>query len=136
MTPKISERQIQDASNQLMELDGWRVIHTDPRYLRGLGVQEKGIADELYVRYSTGNKLYRDNGCEVTLPASSCQVLWVEFKRRTGKAMAHQRTWHDAERARGALTWIAGIDFTASVEGFKAHYLASGLARRVRWRDR
>lgn len=130
MTPKISERQIQDACNQLMELDGWRVIHTDPRYLRGLGVQEKGIADELYVRYLPPAKLQRvPRPDEVKAQA---EVLWVEFKRRTGKAMAHQRAWHDAERARGALTWIAGIDFTASVEGFKAHYLASGLARRVR----
>lgn len=130
MTPKVSERQIQDASNQLMELDGWRVIHTDPRYLRGLGVQEKGIADELYVRYLPLAKLQRvPRPDEVKAQA---EVLWVEFKRRTGKAMAHQRAWHDAEQARGALTWIAGIDFTASVEGFKAHYLASGLARRIR----
>lgn len=130
MTPKVSERQIQEASNQLMELDGWRVIHTDPRYLRGLGVQEKGIADECYVRYLFPPK--RKEVARSDKIKAQAEVLWVEFKRRTGKAMAHQRAWHDAERARGALTWIAGIDFTASVEGFKAHYLASGLARRVR----
>lgn len=136
MTPKVSERQIQDACSQLMELDDWRVIHTDPRYLRGLGVQEKGIADECYVRYLANDRLELQTELGPVLIAvlkpPAAEVLWVEFKRRTGKAMAHQRAWHDAERARGALTWIAGIDFTASVEGFKAHYLASGLARRVR----
>jgi len=35
------------------------------------------------------------------------------------------------ERKRGALTLIAGQDFPATIEGFKAWYIGSGLNRRT-----
>ena len=37
--------------------------------------------------------------------------------------------WHTKERARGALTLIAGEDFPASVAGFIGWYQQSGLQR-------
>jgi hypothetical protein len=63
-------------------------------------------------------------------------VLWIEFKALKGQPSKAQLDWHAKERARGALTWIAGVDFPASVEGFRAHYLASGLARSAEWCQR
>jgi hypothetical protein len=60
------------------------------------------------------------------------QVMFIEWKRKRGKTMQHQHEWHQAERARGALTLIAGIDFEASTDGFMDWYYRSGLARQVR----
>jgi hypothetical protein len=61
-------------------------------------------------------------------------VLWIEWKRvfsgRATKATAHQRAWHEAERALGALTLIAGEHFPATIEGFREWYSRSGLQRR------
>ncbi len=58
------------------------------------------------------------------------EVLWIEWKKLGGKASQHQQDWHTLERKRGALVWLAGVDFPASVEGFLDHYRASGLNRR------
>ena len=62
-------------------------------------------------------------------------AIWKRIRagRKTAtKASQRQRDWHAAERARGALTLIAGEDFAASIEGFQDWYRQSGLARRVR----
>ena len=40
-----------------------------------------------------------------------------------------QLAWHTKERARGTMAAIAGVDFAASVRGFKSWYRGSGLAR-------
>ena len=45
--------------------------------------------------------------------------------------MQHQVAWHQRERARGALTLLAGVDFPATIEGFAEWYRASGLMRRA-----
>ncbi|HET9304829.1 MAG TPA: hypothetical protein VFO46_02270 [Candidatus Sulfotelmatobacter sp.] len=58
-------------------------------------------------------------------------MLWVEFKSAGRKPTSAQMFWHERERSRGALTWIAGVDFEASIEGFMEHYAKSGLQRRV-----
>ena len=132
MTRPVSERDIQEACSDLLALDGWRRVRTDLPRLRGMGVQEKGMADDLYIRYcyKPGSELGRL--LEKPRWRASTEVLWVEWKRRTGKVAAHQHAWHAAERARGALTLIAGIDFIASIEGFREWYMASGLNRRLK----
>lgn len=111
------EWMIEAECTKLLEEDGWRSLRTDPVSDRskGKGFGEVGMADHLYLRYDP-----------IYLRAN---VLWVEFKSAKGKPAKHQLDWHQKERARGALTWIAGVDFTASVEGFKANYRASGLSR-------
>jgi hypothetical protein len=118
--PRVTERQIQESCSEYLALDGWRRIKTDMPQLRGLGVQEKGMADDFYIRYNPG------------VVGRYAEVMAIEWKRKTGKSMAHQRAWHDLERARGALTLIAGIDFVASIEGFQEWYRASVLCRKVR----
>lgn len=120
----VSERDIETACTQLMNLDGWRHIVTDPPRLRGLGVSEPGIPDRLYIRYEGDPKQQFHNWAQ-----STAQVLWVEWKKKGGKASQRQSDWIAKERADGALVWLAGLDFPASYDGFKAHYRASGLNR-------
>lgn len=131
--PRISEKQIQEACSDFLALDQWRRIRTDLPHLRGMGVQEKGMADDLFLRYEHPITWYSQaDPHKKQIKHFGADVLWIEWKRRTGKTAAHQHDWHAAERARGALTLIAGIDFVASVDGFTEWYMASGLARRVR----
>lgn len=127
--PKLSEAHIAQTCTQFLELDGWRAIKMEPVSHRewGKGTGEPGQADYLYIRYVQaawdGNKW----------PASTrviCEVLWREWKRAGGKAAEHQTEWHARERARGALTLIAGVDFEASIEGFVEFYRKSGLQRK------
>lgn len=130
--PKLSEAHIQETCDAFMELDGWRIIKTDLKHLRGLGVQEPGMPDRGYIRYEPYTKIRAEVCASMTEHQIRAEVelLWVEYKRKGGKAALHQKDWHAAERARGALTWIAGDDFPASIEGFQAHYRSSGLMRR------
>ncbi len=109
------EHMIEAECTRLLEQDGWRALRTDPVSDRGKGkgFGEKGMADHLYLRYDA-----------IYLRAN---VLWVEYKSANGKPAKHQTEWHTKERARGALTWIAGVDFPASVAGFVDHYRKSGL---------
>lgn len=124
---------------KLLEEDGWRALRTDPvsDRGRGKGFGELGMADHLYLRYPyrfpQGHLVDGMNYPEGYSPharANAPQVLWIEFKSAKGKPQKHQLAWHQKERARGALTWIAGVDFPASVDGFRAHYANSGLKRR------
>lgn len=137
--PNISEATIQKTCSDFLALDGWRRIRTDMKQLRGMGVQEPGMADDLYIRYIPALMCSRcptvSGGCSNCRSAAS--VLWVEWKRMTSwdaptKATKLQVAWHEAERARGALTLIAGIDFPASIEGFMEWYKGSGLSRNLR----
>ena len=57
-------------------------------------------------------------------------MMWIEHKSPTGRAAPHQKAWHAAERARGALVLVAGEDFPASIDGFMEFYRRSGLMRR------
>lgn len=123
-----SERDIQKAGREFLALDDWRLIITDNPRVRGLAVQEKGMGDDWFIRYNPVSYLLPIQDAR----RSDADVINIEWKRRTGKAMAHQMDWHERERARGALTWIAGIDFAASIEGFIEKYMESGLARKVR----
>lgn len=128
-----SERDIERACSDLLKYDGWRAIVTDPPQLRGLGVSEKGIPDRLYIRYmysTPAPNLVAAASPSDKARAQCVEVLWVEWKRPGGKASDHQKAWHVAERARGALVWCAGKDFPATVDGFLEHYRKSGLNRR------
>lgn len=113
---KVSEADIQRTCTDWLLLDGWRVIHTDLRHLRGMGVQERGMADDLFIRY--GDVLLLD------------ETLWIEWKVKGGRAAVHQLAWHKAERARGAFTIIGGIDFHATIYHFMQWYRMSGLMRK------
>jgi|KBSSwiStaDraftv2_1062776.scaffolds.fasta_scaffold02616_10 hypothetical protein len=130
------EHMIEAECTRLLETDGWRALRTDPvsDRGRGKGFGEPGMADHLYIRYSFSTpqewleEPTRTPG-DTVARASQSQVLWIEFKRPGEKPAKHQTEWHTKERARGALTWIAGEDFPASVAGFVEHYRKSGLNR-------
>ncbi len=145
MPAKLSERDIEKTCTDFLALDGWRSLKTDPVSHRewGKGFGEPGMADMLYIRY-----LYGPSGaeqCQCGIPAGDgcacAEVMWIEWKRAARfskrkkcclptKAAPHQHHWHILERKRGALTLIAGEDFTASIEGFQTWYRGSGLMRR------
>ena len=123
----LSEADIARTCSDLLQADGWRMLITDPvsDRARGKGFGELGMADRLYIRYGWTHDPHFSNAAE---------VMWIEWKRtvrgKPTKATPHQKAWHAAERARGALTLIAGEDFPATIEGFQAWYKASGLQRR------
>lgn len=127
---KVSERDIQRTCSDLLALDGWRMLRTDPcsDRARGKGFGEIGMADCLYIRHHVPITwlvpLARD-----TMYRTIAQVMWIEWKTRGGKMSMPQKIWHSVERDRGALTLIAGQDFETSIEGFISWYRASGLNR-------
>jgi hypothetical protein len=122
---KPANEKAEDVTESLIELecckllseDGWRILKTDPvsDRGRGKGFGELGMADTLAVRYGR--------------PGAVCEVLWLEWKSRGGRVKKHQLDWHAKERARGAMTAIAGVDFAPSVQGFIGWYRSSGLAK-------
>lgn len=124
--PPPKEAEIQNACAMILEYDGWRRLRTDPvsrrEWAKGFG--EPGMADDLFIRYGYFEDL------NLTYRHVLAEVMWIEWKRKGGSAAEHQIAWHVLERKRGALTLIAGQDFEASVEGFKAWYQLSGLQRR------
>lgn len=147
----IREIDIQKTCTQFLELDGWRALRTDPvsDKSRAKGFGEVGMADMLYIRYladpaKSGHKTGCPCCCGPLRGQVFAQVLWIEYKRERGgngkrglftraeKAKIHQKAWHAAERARGALTLIAGEEdgFPATIEGFISWYQASGLQRK------
>ncbi len=144
--PRISERSIEDTCTQWLQLDGWdRVIKTDLAHLRGLGVQEKGMADRGYIRYMPNRLQVTACHNEAMAVAASglgamlkellrqlggAQVLWIEWKARDGKVGQKQKDWHTLERARGALVWVAKQDFPPTIDGFQDFYRKSGLLER------
>lgn len=137
------EKEIQSTCTQFLELDGWRSLRTDPvsDRSRGKGFGELGMADHLYVRYRARKRAALNAGAQFWYDPQ-VEFFWVEWKRERGgkgkralftkaeKAKIHQKAWHAAERARGALTLIAGEEFPASIEGFTAWYASSGLQRK------
>jgi hypothetical protein len=124
------ESLIEAECTKILEEDGWRALRTDPVSDRskGKGFGEVGMADHLYMRYLHAARIKIPTGYAV-LKAPACEVLWIEFKRPGKKAKKHQTEWHIKERARGALTLIAGEDFPATVAGFREWYRDSGLQR-------
>lgn len=113
----VPESLIEAECCRLLAEDGWRTLKTDPVSARnrGKGFGEPGMADTLALRYGK--------------QPAACEVLWLEWKAPGGRVRKHQVAWHTRERARGALTVVAGVDFPASVKGFLSWYRASGLAK-------
>jgi hypothetical protein len=128
----LKEADIARTCSDLLQADGWRMLITDPVSNRALGkgFGEIGMADRLYIRY----RVHAGLG-QIDKPLYA-DVMWIEWKRtvrgRATKPTPAQMAWHTAERARGALTIIAGVDFPASIDGFQSWYKASGLVRKVR----
>ncbi len=129
------EWMIEAECTKLLEEDGWRSLRTDPVSDRskGKGFGELGMADHLYFRYLDEAQIEfpsSDGRLRIAvLKSPAAEVLWIEFKSANGKPAKKQLEWHQKERARGALTLIAGVDFPASVDGFKRWYASSGLKR-------
>lgn len=121
--PRLLEVDLARACTDLLTLDGWRALKTDPvsDKKRGKGFGEKGMADYLYIRYADPGH----PGCILL-----ADVLWIEWKSLQGTVKQHQREWRERERARGARALIAGVDFHASIEGFARWYAQSGLQMR------
>ena len=144
---KISEAQLSKYIFDLLSTDGWHVFRMEPISRRewGKGTGEIGQPDLLAIRYLPRGMCLQ---CAVAWtdfpPTASCpqcgesltvspgpaEVLWCEVKRKGAKAQANQLAWIEAERRRGALIWLAGVDFDASPEGFFEKYKASGLMRK------
>lgn len=131
MPSRLLEIDLARACSDLLALDGWRHLKTDPVSRRewGKGFGEKGMADSLYIRYSYP-------GSTIQSMLAQCELVWIEWKTPRGRVAENQHAWRERERARGALAIIAGIDFDASLEGFATWYLKSGLQRRNLWLGR
>lgn len=130
----LKEHQVEATCTAFLKLDGWRALKTDPVRNRewGKGFGELGMADHLYVRYGW----YKNEPTGWSDKIQVVELMFIEWKRidRKGiatKAKQHQRDWHAAERALGALTLIAGEDFVPTIEGFVEYYFKSGLNRRL-----
>ena len=123
--PRLLEIDLSKTCSQLLELDGWRALKTDPVSRRewGKGFGEAGMADYLYIRYSY-------QGSTIQSMRAQCEAMWIEWKIPTGRVAPKQHAWRERERSRGALSLIAGVDFHASIEGFARWYGQSGLERR------
>jgi hypothetical protein len=113
----VPESLIEGECCKLLAEDGWRILKTDPvsDRSRGKGFGEPGMADTLALRYGK--------------QPAGCEVIWLEWKAPGGRVRKNQTAWHIRERARGAMTAIAGVDFPPSVEGFLGWYRSTGLAR-------
>lgn len=136
----LKEIDIERTCSEWLALDGWRTLKTDPTSdaSRGKGFGELGMADRLYIRYNPGARvsygLELSDGAKFTSSAGMgvalAELMWIEWKAKDGTVKKHQWAWHQGERARGALTLIAGVNFPKTIEGFQRWYRASGLMRR------
>ncbi len=127
--PDRLEAPIQAECIQLLIEDGWWPLRTDPvsDRKRGTGFGAIGFADYTVFRPMRVTQLVPLQ----KMPAGcACEVLFLEFKSPKGSPSKEQLKWHRNQRAMGFATFIAGVDFPPSVQGFKEFYRASGLARR------
>lgn len=138
--PKESE--IETAIVRAMVLDGWRPFKMQYSFdkIKKLTLGELGMSDHLFIRYwNQGDPRGPVPGHKTRCYNPTGEILWWEFKRirhrkgRKPKATdpePEQVKWTAAERARGALVWVAGVDHEASIAGAAKHYLESGICRR------
>ncbi len=121
----LTEETIRQSCVGLLLMDGWENLRTDPcsDRARAKGFGEKGLADDQFIRYRTNPGGRR----RTKVDESVAQVIWIEWKKtlKDGsftKPAAHQTDWHRDARIRGAVTFIAGEDFPANIEGFTEWY--------------
>lgn len=109
---RIPESAIERAITDLLQLDGWRVFHFEQIHSeeRRRTFGEEGMPDMLCLRYPG-------------------EIFWAEVKATGGRVSAAQYLWHAAERERGALTIIMGIDCPATIDGWMDWYRGSGMNR-------
>src|ERR1700679_987087 len=76
---KVSEAHIQETCSQMLELDGWRRVRPNMKQLRGMGVQEPGMADDLFIRYANRadpNKVVPGYKSRIYDPLA--EIMWCE----------------------------------------------------------
>ena len=66
---------------------------------------------------------------QTDMPEHLLQPYDWAIERADGEAAPHQIMWIERERARGALVWLAGVDFDATPEAFWTWYQSRGLCR-------
>ena len=133
---KLTEKHIQETCSDFLALDGWRRVRMDMPQLRGMGVQEPGMPDDLYIRYEGYFTHFEYDAMKRMLPGvtelrSLCQVMWIEWKQPKGKTAQKQKDWKARERALGGLVVGAIEDFEPTIEGFAKWYEGSGLQRKA-----
>ena len=117
---KVSESDVQRAVVDMLALDGWRPLRTNPvsNKARGAGFGEVGMPDYLFIRY-------KENHTKIPgLYDGWAQVLWVEFKAPGKQLQPHQVQWHSQEGRRGALIFV--VDDAVR---FRETYKTCGLVR-------
>lgn len=139
----IKESDIETTIVRAMELDGWRPFKMEQNFSerKKKRTGEPGMPDHLFIRYwNTGDPRGPVPYTKTRCYNPTAEVLWWEFKRiivregRKDKASEldpDQVKWITAERARGALVWVAGVDHNADIAGAALHYVKSGLCRRT-----
>ena len=141
----MTEAQLRKACVDLLELDGWRNLRTDPVSDRSTVQAIRRAIARLPLKpaimrlvldaidHCVRGKGFGELGMADDLFIrylrfyAFSETMWIEWKGPRGTAAPHQLAWHEAERKRGAFTVIAGKDFEATVEGFWSWYLKAGL---------
>ena len=99
------ERDVTRQVKDFLAWRGWRAVRMQRTVIPGaFQAGEPGMADYLFIRYLGGEP-------------GAARVLWVEFKRKSGKLMPQQKQWAIEERARGAQVWTV-----SDLEQFQADY--------------
>lgn len=117
--PELSEKQIRESCCAVLEADGWRRLRMSRISRPGLTIGEKGMADDLFIRYYRNNPNPELSG-----------IMWVEWKKVTGKLSAAQNSWIIRERMRGAKVYVAGQDFACTIEAFREWYRRVSIRQR------
>lgn len=126
---RVPEANIEQTCTQLLEWDSWRSMKMEENFSerKKKRTGEPGMCDRFYIRYGLHPRGVVNPGGAYH---SWAEHIWIEWKALDGKPSATQAWWQEREKERGALVLCAGIDFPASIEGFREWYRKSGLMRR------
>ncbi len=122
---KLRESDIQRTCEDILKWDGWRIFRIEKNFSekKQKATGELGAPDALCIRYRTFPQGFASF-------AGHAEVMWIEWKALNGIPSCEQQLWHRAQLKLGALVLCAGINFPATIDGFKQWYAASGLQRR------
>lgn len=116
---KVQEREVTKAVSDYLKLRGWRPLRMQRTVLPGqFSTCEPGTADVLYLRYDT---------TALHSPGWG-QMLWIEFKSKTGHLGPKQEEWIAKEKTRGAVVLVVD-DFQAFVSYYEKAFGVSGQMR-------